>query len=222
MSLDGSEKTTTHGSQTSCEAYMTSVLVRECLYYHVNDYDKNPMSFDILYFHKRGKYIWIYLKKIGGYVLFFCFFKEVKFSSYFLESPFSLWFTFLDEEADQNEATSQSKSMPPNVSLTFKQTLKYVKVSGEKKLFHPTTDIRYLWRPYLYYLKKNVCLFVYSNIKITLPILMKRSPINNLILWNSYKLYFIMLNNVGVNDDEVILVNSAKKVRLHAFLSYLI
>lgn len=42
---------------------------------------------------------------------------------------------------DDEESNENAQIIEPNVSITFIQTLKYVRVSGEKKLLHPTTEI---------------------------------------------------------------------------------
>ncbi|XP_045776886.1 autophagy-related protein 2 homolog A [Maniola jurtina] len=93
ISLDGSEKVTSHGSQTMCEAAIKTLLVRETLYYQEDPDEIKPQSFDLIRFEKKE-----------------------------------------DEE---------NASVPPksNLRLNFKQTSKYMRMSGEKKLVHPTTDI---------------------------------------------------------------------------------
>ncbi|XP_064073916.1 autophagy-related protein 2 homolog A [Vanessa tameamea] len=94
ISLDGSEKVTSHGSQTMCEAAVKSMLVRECLYYQEEEPDDvKPQKFDLI------------------------------------------WFDHKDE--DENSILS-SKS---DIRINFKQTSKYMRISGENKLVHPTTDI---------------------------------------------------------------------------------
>ncbi|XP_047512068.1 autophagy-related protein 2 homolog A isoform X1 [Pieris napi] len=52
ISLDGSEKVTSHGSQTMCEASIRSVLVRECLYVQRQDESVHRQTYDIIYFDK--------------------------------------------------------------------------------------------------------------------------------------------------------------------------
>ncbi|XP_050353796.1 autophagy-related protein 2 homolog A [Nymphalis io] len=93
ISLDGSEKVTSHGSQTMCEAAIKSMLVRECLYSQGEETeDVKPQKFDLIWF---------------------------------------------DHKDDENSILS-SKS---DIRINFKQTSKYMRISGEKKLVHPTTDI---------------------------------------------------------------------------------
>lgn len=55
MTLDGSEKVTSHGSQTVCEASIKHLLVRECLYSQGTDFGK-PEGFDLIRFESVGKY----------------------------------------------------------------------------------------------------------------------------------------------------------------------
>ncbi|XP_072929775.1 autophagy-related protein 2 homolog A [Epargyreus clarus] len=93
MSLDGSEKVTSHGSQTMCEAAIRHLLVRECLYHQGED-SSNPQHFDLIRFESR--------------------------------------------EDDDAASGGSSRS---NIRVNFKQTSKYMRVSGEKKLVYPTTDI---------------------------------------------------------------------------------
>ncbi|XP_049877954.1 autophagy-related protein 2 homolog A isoform X2 [Pectinophora gossypiella] len=91
MSLDGSEKLTSHGSQTVCEASIKHLLVRETLYAPIED--GKPESFDLIRF-------------------------------------------------ESNEDDENKRSAPrANVRINFKQTSKYMRISGEKKLLYPTTDI---------------------------------------------------------------------------------
>ncbi|KPJ18275.1 Autophagy-related protein 2-like A [Papilio machaon] len=92
MSLDGSEKVTSHGSQTMCEAAIKNFLVRECLYEQSQD-DIKPQSFDLIKFENKD-----------------------------------------DPDLGTNVQT-------PNIKVNFKQTSKYMRISGEKKLVSPTTDI---------------------------------------------------------------------------------
>ncbi|CAG4954291.1 unnamed protein product [Parnassius apollo] len=94
MSLDGSEKVTSHGSQTMCEAAIKNALVRECLYFQQeNPDDVRLQCFDIIKFENK-------------------------------------------DDAEMGSAISA-----PNIKINFKQTSKYMRVSGEKKLVSPTTDI---------------------------------------------------------------------------------
>lgn len=51
ITLDGSDKVTSHGSQTMCEASLRHVLVRECLYHPTVDSQQGkPQSYDIIKF----------------------------------------------------------------------------------------------------------------------------------------------------------------------------
>ncbi|XP_038206483.1 autophagy-related protein 2 homolog A [Zerene cesonia] len=92
ISLDGSEKVTSHGSQTMCEAAVRSILVRECLYIQPEDEEVQRHSFDLIHF---------------------------------------------DKEDDD------SGMVPPksNLRMNFKQTSKYMRIGGERKLVYPTTDV---------------------------------------------------------------------------------
>ncbi|XP_013170925.1 PREDICTED: autophagy-related protein 2 homolog A isoform X1 [Papilio xuthus] len=92
MSLDGSEKVTSHGSQTMCEAAIKNFLLRECLYGQSQD-DIKPQSYDLIKFENKD-----------------------------------------DPDLGTNVQT-------PNIKINFKQTSKYMRISGEKKLVSPTTDI---------------------------------------------------------------------------------
>lgn len=58
MSLDGSEKVTSHGSQTVCEASIKHLLVRECLYSQETDFGTQE-GFDLIRFDSVGKFIHI-------------------------------------------------------------------------------------------------------------------------------------------------------------------
>ncbi|CAG9136613.1 unnamed protein product [Plutella xylostella] len=106
LTLDGSEKTTSSGSQTACEASVTHLLLRECLYKEATDLytRERPDSFDLI------KFVW-------------------------------------PEEEDDNESASTTL-LHPNVRINFKQTLKYIRISGEKKLVYPTTDISIKCMPF--------------------------------------------------------------------------
>ncbi|XP_050674952.1 autophagy-related protein 2 homolog A isoform X2 [Leptidea sinapis] len=92
ISLDGSEKVTSHGSQTLCEAGVRAALVRECLYTHTGEDLPVLRSYDIVRF---------------------------------------------DTEDDEPGIAS----MKSNLRINFKQTAKYMRVGGEKKLVYPTTDV---------------------------------------------------------------------------------
>ncbi|XP_026314640.1 autophagy-related protein 2 homolog A isoform X2 [Hyposmocoma kahamanoa] len=94
MSLDGSEKVTSHGSQTVCEASIRRLLMRECLYSQGTGISE---GFDLIRFES------------------------------------------VDE--DDRKSTSSSGSSRANVKVHFKQTSKFMRISGEKKLVYPTTDI---------------------------------------------------------------------------------
>ncbi|RVE41481.1 hypothetical protein evm_013868 [Chilo suppressalis] len=89
VTIDGSDKTTSHGNQTVCEASIGRLLVRECLY--SQDEDRKPQGFDLIRFKHTE-----------------------------------------DEE---------KKSTRANIKINFKQTSKYIRIAGEKKLANPTTDI---------------------------------------------------------------------------------
>lgn len=52
MSLDGSEKVTSHGSQTVCEASIRRLLMRECLYSQGTGISE---GFDLIRFESVGK-----------------------------------------------------------------------------------------------------------------------------------------------------------------------
>ncbi|XP_068618840.1 autophagy-related protein 2 homolog A [Battus philenor] len=96
MSLDGSEKVTSHGSQLMCEAAIRNALVRECLYsstYQPEPQDGTPQSFDLIRFETK------------------------------------------------EDAEGGTSVLAPNIKINFKQTSKYMRVSGEKKSASPTTDI---------------------------------------------------------------------------------
>lgn len=55
LTLDGSEKTTSHGSQTYCEASITHLLLRETLFYKTYENDAgSPQSFDLIRFDWKG------------------------------------------------------------------------------------------------------------------------------------------------------------------------
>ncbi|KAL0869015.1 hypothetical protein ABMA27_007335, partial [Loxostege sticticalis] len=91
VTLDGSDKTTTHGNQTVCEASIGRLLVRECLY--PPGEETRPQGFDLIRFENKD---------------------------------------------DDDKKTTTSRA---NVRINFKQTSKFMRISGEKKLVHPTTDI---------------------------------------------------------------------------------
>ncbi|XP_061721748.1 autophagy-related protein 2 homolog A [Cydia pomonella] len=92
MTLDGSEKVTTRGSQTVCEAAIHQLLIQECLYYQSESGTTGSESFDLLRFEAKD-----------------------------------------DEDA---------KAPPrPDIRINLKQTSKYTRVAGEKKLVYPTTDV---------------------------------------------------------------------------------
>ncbi|XP_052756582.1 autophagy-related protein 2 homolog A isoform X3 [Galleria mellonella] len=95
VTLDGSDKTTSHGNQTLCEASIRHLLLRECLYTS-NDNNK-PQSYDLIRFDQK--------------------------------------------EDDEDTAKKSSASSNANVKINFKQTSKYMRVSGEKKLVYPTTEV---------------------------------------------------------------------------------
>ncbi|XP_028161137.1 autophagy-related protein 2 homolog A-like isoform X2 [Ostrinia furnacalis] len=90
VTLDGSDKTTSHGNQTVCEASIGRMLVRECLY---SPGASKPQGYDLIRFENK-------------------------------------------DDDDKKSTTSRA-----NVRINFKQTSKYMRISGEKKLVHPTTDI---------------------------------------------------------------------------------
>ncbi|CAH2045147.1 unnamed protein product, partial [Iphiclides podalirius] len=92
MSVDGSEKVTSHGSQTVCEAAVRNALVRECLYFQDGSDHSSPRHFDLIHFESK-------------------------------------------EDSDMGAIPT------PNIRINFKQTSKYMRVSGEKKLVSPSTDI---------------------------------------------------------------------------------
>ncbi|XP_059053209.1 autophagy-related protein 2 homolog A isoform X2 [Achroia grisella] len=95
VTLDGSDKTTSHGNQTLCEASIRHLLVRECLYTPSDNH--KPESYDLLRFDHI--------------------------------------------EDDEDSAKKTSVSSNANVKINFKQTSKYMRVSGEKKLVYPTTEV---------------------------------------------------------------------------------
>ncbi|CAK1550463.1 unnamed protein product [Leptosia nina] len=92
ISLDGSEKVTSHGSQTMCEAAIRTFLTRECLYVQTQEGNIQQENYDIIYFDR--------------------------------------------EDDDPGIASAKS-----NLRVNFKQTSKYMRIGGEKKLVYPTTDI---------------------------------------------------------------------------------
>ncbi|XP_075983297.1 autophagy-related 2 isoform X2 [Anticarsia gemmatalis] len=96
ISVDGSEKETSHGSQTVCEASIRHVLLRECLYFS-NNADPEPHGYDLIRFDNKE-----------------------------------------DDDASSQHGSVCSRA---NIRVNFKQTSKYVRMSGEKKLVYPTTDI---------------------------------------------------------------------------------
>ncbi|CAB3245611.1 unnamed protein product [Arctia plantaginis] len=97
IAIDGSEKVTSHGSQTMCEASVRHLLVRECLYYSEDGTEHiEPHGFDLIRFEAKE---------------------------------------------DEDVSSRQSASSRPNLRVSFKQTSKYVRMSSEKKLLYPTTDI---------------------------------------------------------------------------------
>ncbi|GBP70052.1 Autophagy-related protein 2 homolog A [Eumeta japonica] len=97
LSVDGSEKTTSHGSQTSGEIVLTHLHLRECLYLDTSESSQTkPESFDLIRF----------------------------------------------ERIDTEDVPS-NLMIQPNVNISFKQTLKYVRASGERKLLYPITDVRF-------------------------------------------------------------------------------
>ncbi|XP_063895892.1 autophagy-related protein 2 homolog A [Helicoverpa armigera] len=96
ISLDGSEKVTSTGSQTMCEASIRHLLLRECLYYSTEAGDE-PQGFDLIRFQCKD-----------------------------------------DDDSSSEHGSSPSRA---NVRVNFKQTSKFVRMSGEKKLMYPTTDI---------------------------------------------------------------------------------
>ncbi|XP_028031335.1 autophagy-related protein 2 homolog A isoform X2 [Bombyx mandarina] len=98
ITLDGSEKVTSHGSQTVCEAAVRHLLVRERLHHPCTDSDDGkPKSYDLVRFENK-------------------------------------------EDCDGSSQRSTANSLA-NIRINFKQTSKYVKISGENKLVYPTTDI---------------------------------------------------------------------------------
>ncbi|KAG6455439.1 hypothetical protein O3G_MSEX009232 [Manduca sexta] len=98
ITVDGSEKVTSHGSQTVCEAAIRHLLLRECLYYPTEDADTKPRAYDLIRFECKED----------------------------------------DDTASQRSSTLSSRA---NVRVNFKQVSKYIRISGEKKLAYPTTDI---------------------------------------------------------------------------------
>lgn len=97
IAVDGSEKVTSHGSQTMCEVSIRHLLTRECLYYYNEAGDIEAHGFDLIRFESKE-----------------------------------------DDDASSQHGSVSSRA---NIRANFKQTSKYVRMSGEKKLVYPTTDI---------------------------------------------------------------------------------
>ncbi|CAH2094707.1 unnamed protein product [Euphydryas editha] len=93
ISLDGSEKVTSHGSKTMFEAYTKRMLVSECLYFQREDpQDQTPQKFDLIWF----------------------------------------------EHKEKESSVAAAKA---DMTISFKQTSKCMRKSGEKQLAYPTTDV---------------------------------------------------------------------------------
>ncbi|XP_026743285.1 autophagy-related protein 2 homolog A-like [Trichoplusia ni] len=97
ISLDGSEKVTSLGSQTMCEASVRHLLLRECLYFATEADESEAQGFDLVRFQCKD-----------------------------------------DEDSSSPHVPTPARA---NVRVHFKQTSKYVRTAGEKKLAYPNTDV---------------------------------------------------------------------------------